>query len=80
MVVSLRAIDMRRARTGSPTGAIGDHHRSRTRCPTLRGVKQSVGYPPCVSGAIRTTVRPRTRPFRYGSKCVGSSSKSIVRT
>ena len=34
----------------------------------------------CVSGAMRTTVRPRTMPLRYGSKCVGSSSKSIVRT
>ena len=29
---------------------------------------------------MRTTVRPRTSPLRYGSKCVGSSSKSIVRT
>ena len=30
--------------------------------------------------ATRTTVRPRAMPFRYASKCVGSSSKSIVRT
>jgi hypothetical protein len=33
-----------------------------------------------LSAATRTTVRPRAMPFKYASKCVGRSSKSIVRT